>query len=101
MFDAYVQAIRDCSGWDNANVLARILPAIERLSEDQIEELVDAYNSNYEVYNSFGFNGQSSNQYGGGLIPHLRRLGAKDYEMFSGPSHQIRLRSQTTKKRLA
>jgi hypothetical protein len=39
MFDAYLQAIRVCGTWDNANLLARILPSIEELDDDQIAAL--------------------------------------------------------------
>jgi hypothetical protein len=98
MFDAYVQAIRDCGNYDKANVLAEVLPSLRRLDEDQIGQLVDAYNSNGEVYGSFGFNGMKSYTYGAGLISHLHRLGAKQYEMLSGPSHEIRLSAHSSKK---
>jgi hypothetical protein len=96
MFDAYVQAIRDCDSYDDANLLARILPSIEELKDDQIAELVHAYNSNSQVYDSYGFNGDKSYTYGSGLVPHLHRLGSRRYEM-SG--HHIRLASTKTKRR--
>jgi TIR domain-containing protein len=38
MFEAYVQAIRDCGSYDNANLLARILASVEELDDDQIGE---------------------------------------------------------------
>ena len=53
MFTAYVQATRDCGSYDNANLLAKILPSVEELADDQIAELVDAYNGNSQVYDSF------------------------------------------------
>jgi hypothetical protein len=99
MFDAYLQAIRVCGIWNHANLLARILPSIEELDDDQIAALVDAYNSNYEVYRSYGFNGQKSNTYGSGLLPHLHRLGSRKYEMSDAPSYRIRLASAAKKKR--
>lgn len=83
MFVAYVQAIRDCESYDNANLLAEILPSIEQLDDEQVAELVDAYNGNGQVYDSFGFNGRKSNTYGNGLLPHLHRLGSQKYEMSS------------------
>jgi len=67
MFTAYVRAIRACGSYDNANLLAKILPSIEDLADDQIVELVDAYNGNSQVYDSFGFNGLKSNTYGRGM----------------------------------
>jgi hypothetical protein len=96
MFDAYLQAIRDCDSFDNANLLAEILPSIEELDDDEIAELVDAYNSNGQVYESFGFNGDKSYTYGSGLIPHLHRLGSRKYEMLG---HRIRLASTGKKGR--
>ena len=98
MFDAYLRAIRECDNWNDANLLARILPDIQELDDDQIAALVDAYNSNYEVYRSYGFNGQSSYKYGTGLLPHLHRLGSRRYEISGAPSYHIRLAS-TIKKR--
>jgi hypothetical protein len=95
MFDAYLQAIRDCESYDNANLLAEILPSIEELDDDKIAELVDAYNSNSQVSDSYGFNGDRSSTYGSGLVPHLHRLGSQKYEMLG---HRIRLASTGKKK---
>lgn len=80
MFNAYIQALRDCTGWDYGNVLSRILPAIERLTEKQIDELVAACNDNSEIRYSFGFRGNKQSQHGGGLIPHLHRLGPRRFD---------------------
>jgi hypothetical protein len=96
MFEAYLQAIRDCASYDNANLLAEILPSIVELDDDQVAELVDAYNSNSQIYDSFGFNGLKRYTYGDGLLPHLHRLGSQRYEM-SGRT--IRPAAQTKRKR--
>jgi hypothetical protein len=98
MFDHYLQAMRDCGSYDNGNLLARILPSIEELDDDQIAELVDAYNSNSQIYEAFGFNG-SRYAYGPGIIPHLGRLGSREYEMSGAPYYRIRLARVTGKKR--
>jgi hypothetical protein len=79
MFSAYVQALRACPNWDSGNALARILPAIEHASDEQIDELIAANNENSEVRYSFGFRGNKSSQYGDGLIPHLHRLGSRRF----------------------
>jgi hypothetical protein len=79
MFSAYVEALRQCPNWDTGNLLARVLPAIERASDEQIDELVAVSNSNTEVRYSFGFRGNKSSQHGEGLIPHLHRLGKKRF----------------------
>ena len=79
MFNAYVQALRKCPNWDTGNVLARILPAIEQVSDEQIDELIAANNDNSEVRYSFGFRGNKPSQYGEGLIAHLHRLGPRRF----------------------
>ena len=100
MFDAYLQAIRDCDNYNDGNLLARILPSIEELDDDQIATLVDAYNNNSQIYTSYGFNGTRSYTYGSGLLPYLHRLGSRKYEMSGAPDHRIRLARTTKTKRV-
>lgn len=73
MFTAYLQALRACPSWDRGNTLALALPGIEQATEQQIE------NENTEVRYSFGFRGNKPAQYGDGLIPHLHRLGPRQF----------------------
>lgn len=79
MFSAYMQALRNCTNWNDGNVLARILLAIENLTAQQLDELVAVTNENTEVCYSFGFRGNKPSQYGDGLIPHLHRLGSRRF----------------------
>jgi hypothetical protein len=79
MFSAYVNALRSCKEWNDGNILSRILPAIVSLTEQQIDELVAAHNSNSEIRYSFGFRGNKQSQHGEGLIPHLHRLGPRRF----------------------
>jgi hypothetical protein len=79
MYSAYIQALRKCPSFDTGNLLARALPGIQRLTAHQIDELVAAYNKNGELRGSFGFNGTKPTYYGRGLIPHLNRLGARQF----------------------
>lgn len=79
MFSAYLQALRDCTGWNEGNILSRVLPAIDKLTEQQIDELVAVCNDNSEIRYSFGFRGNKSSQHGSGLIPHLHRLGSRRF----------------------
>jgi TIR domain len=79
MLSAYLGAVRSCTSFDNGNRLSRILPTIERLTEQQVDELVAAYNENSEVRGSFGFNGSKPSYWGQGLIPHLHRLGSRQF----------------------
>jgi hypothetical protein len=43
MLSAYLNAMRNCTSFDNGNRLSRILPSIERLSEPQIDQLDDRF----------------------------------------------------------
>ncbi len=53
--DAYVCAVSDAPNYDTANLLASFLPKVARLSTEQVAGLVQAFNTNPEVRNSFGF----------------------------------------------
>lgn len=53
------QALRDCTGWVNSNVLALALPGIEKATEKQIDELLDAANNNTEVRTASASEGTS------------------------------------------
>jgi TIR domain-containing protein len=71
MLSAYLSAVRGCTSFENGNKLSRILPKVERLSEQQVNELVAAYNENSEVRGSFGFRGNKRFQYGEELLPYV------------------------------
>jgi hypothetical protein len=79
MFNSYVQALGKCPNWEAGNVLARVLPAIEQASDQQLDDLIAANNDNTELRYSFGFRGNKSSLYGDGLIPHLHRLGSRRF----------------------
>lgn len=81
MFSSYIRAMRNCTSFDNGNRLARILPNIEKANQQQVDDLVAAYNENSEIRGSFGFNGRSSYSYGAGIIPHLHRLSPLRFTM--------------------
>jgi hypothetical protein len=99
MFSAYLQALRNCTSWDNGNGLARALPGIESATEQQIDELVAAANENTEVRYSFGFRGNKPSQYGDGLIPHLHRLGprrfTRDGDSTVSPADEVKRSRET------
>ena len=79
MFSAYVQALRTCPSWPSANILAEALPGIEKLSTQQIDELVEAYNETGELRGGWAFNGTRPGSYGPGLVSHLNRLGTRQF----------------------
>lgn len=76
---AYIEAVKDCSSWDAANALAELLPDIPTLSEEQIDELVLAYNENGELRGGWGFNGTRPGSYGPGLTHYLNQLGSRAF----------------------
>jgi hypothetical protein len=83
MFDSYLAALRGCGSFDRGNLLADILPAIKLPTPQQIEAIVDAYNSNTELQGSFGFNGRKSGYYGPGLVTYLNNWSDQRY-LFDG-----------------
>jgi len=90
MVDSFVEAVKDCANFDNANTLAQILPAINKLSLQQEKALVDAFNTNGQVSSSFGFNGGKPLHFGDGLLHHLKRLTGRNY-IYSEPGSEILL----------
>jgi len=79
MLNTYIRAVTHCSSWEQGNTLSEILPYIDKLSNQQLNILVAAYNENSELRGSFGFNGNQPRYYGEGLEFHLRRLTGKAY----------------------
>jgi len=76
---AYIRALPKCRNWDTANKMASLLPGIRRLTSDQIDDLVAAFNQNPELQTAHGFTGNRPDLYGAGLVWHLNRLGARTF----------------------
>ena len=83
MLDAYIGSVERCSSFDHGNTLAKILPDIEKLTEDQVRRLVEAFKENSELRGSFGFNGSKPYYYGDGLVAHLSRITGREYRQLS------------------
>lgn len=90
MIDAFIGAAQRCSSFEHGNTLAEALPYIERLSEQQAERLVVAFNENAQLQGSFGFNGTKPHLYGGGLARYLSRLTGREYRC-SGVGSRMRI----------
>lgn len=80
MRDAYVEAARRCSTFDDGNSLAEVLQSVEVLTDQQADGLVSAFNENRELQGSYGFNGKKPGGYGHGLASHLSRIMGRKYE---------------------
>jgi len=79
MLNAYILAVQDCQNYDRGNILSEILPYIEKLSDQQANNLMSAFNENRGVHDSFGFNGKGSCKYGKGLVFYLNRVAGNTY----------------------
>ena len=89
MIEAYIERVIHCESWNDGNRLAEVLDAITSLTEKQEARLVGAFNDNYEVRNSYGFNGKWSRKYGEGLAKHLQRITGKEYYCVEQEDGQI------------
>jgi TIR domain len=80
MLDAFIGAIERCGNWDCGNDLSSVFPKIERLTDQQIDRITNAYRDNDELRGSFGFKGNRSSFFGQGLAFHLKRISGRNYE---------------------
>jgi len=80
MFNAYVDALRNCGSFDEGNRLSKALPGIQALSDQQIDALVAVFNENPQLQGSYGFNGASRLEYGPGLTHYLNQLGLRQFQ---------------------
>ena len=53
--DAYIDALAKAGSFAEAKTLAKYLPKIDKLSPNQIENLIQTYHDNSQVFHSFGF----------------------------------------------
>ena len=81
MKNAFINAVHECTSFEHGNILSRILPFIDNLSDYQANLLIEAFNENSQVRSSFGFNGEKSFVFGDGLVPHLTRWTKKNYSI--------------------
>lgn len=81
MLNAYIKAVENCSTYEHGNTLAEILPYIDKLSNQQSNRLISAFNENGQVRDSFGFNGKLPHRHGYGLLSHLSRLTGQTYRL--------------------
>ena len=81
VIDSYISAVEQCESYDNGNKLAVALDNISSLTPKQSARIMEAYNSNPQVYSSWGFNGTRPHTYGDGLLAHLTRITGNSYIM--------------------
>lgn len=81
MLNAYIKAIKECISYEDSNKLSELLPFIEGLTSIQLKNLIEAFNENSQIRDSYGFNGKKPRNYGDGLIYHLKRITKMDYNL--------------------
>ncbi|MGA2297887.1 MAG: toll/interleukin-1 receptor domain-containing protein [FCB group bacterium] len=74
MVDVFIDKVEVSTSWEISNSLSVLLPHISELSTQQVERLINAYHSNFEVKRSFGFDGSHPDDYGKGLKLELERI---------------------------
>lgn len=89
MLNAYIESVQKCSCFGDGNSLSEILPSINNLTFPQAKELVKAYNTNKEVRGSFGFNGTKPQDFGNGLLFHLKRMTSHKYTQSSSERIEV------------
>lgn len=78
---SYTEALHRCPNFENANMLAKALTGIEKLTPEQADALVRAYNENYELRGGFGFNGNKPTFYGPGLVHYLNEFDPRTFRI--------------------
>lgn len=92
MLETYLGAVQNCKTFDQGNELSKILKQIESLTDDQVKNLMVAFNENPQLQGSYGFSGSWSSKFGPGLAAHLTRITGTQYAMT--PSDEIKLRKR-------
>lgn len=81
VLEGYLEALRKCTGWDDGNVLSKVLSGIEKLDLIQINSLIATYNETRPLRLSWGFNGQNNFYgYGPGLVYYLNSFGSRQFQ---------------------
>lgn len=79
MLDAYIAALPRCHNFDQGIVISQVLPFIDKLTDQQADEIMAAFNKNPQVHDCWGFNGAYPSRHGDGLAPHLSRATGQKY----------------------
>ena len=71
--DAFIKKVANADSYDRANFLARYLPMLDQLSPEQEQALVNAFNSNSQVYCAYHFYPN--------LPDHMKRITGNSYRL--------------------
>ncbi len=89
MLSAYIVAVQNCPDYEHGVALSALLPFINKLSNQQADDLVSAFNENSQVRYCYGFNGKRPYFYGEGLVHHLNRLTDRAYRFLNSGEIEI------------
>ncbi len=79
MVNAFTSALSQCHSFGDGNNLGQLLPNIKHLDEDQIDQIISAYNQNDQLRGAFAFNGAKPRDYGNGILPVLNRFSERKF----------------------
>ena len=74
MLDSYINAVKNCQSFDGGDILARLLPAIERINQEQIVELIKAFNEYGRIRRTFNIQGTKPRYFEENVSNQLDRL---------------------------
>lgn len=80
MLEIFIDKVVTCPSYDKANKLSKLLPYIKQLSNKNILDLIDAFNSNNQLSDSHGFSGYDEENYGKGLVYYLNKHSNKNFD---------------------
>ena len=85
VLDTYINLMRTCGSFNEGNSLSEYLPYLKQLTDEQVDEIIEIYDSNSQLRGSLGFNGADiNNNYGEGLVYHLNRVLGRNIYKFIG-----------------
>ncbi len=87
MIDAYIEKLRLCPSYEDANRLSQCLPYVGLITKEQIQKIIDIYAENGQVRGSRGFNGHKPDEHGKGILYHLSRATGEKYSIAT--NHKI------------
>ena len=79
MVDAYIELMKECKSFDQANKLAEFLPSISSITKKQANKILKIYSSNDQISGSYGFTGYDEKGFDG-IVHHLNRASPKTFK---------------------
>ena len=81
MLTAFINAVNTCCTYENGNKLSKILSSLNSISNINTKKLIESFNNNDQIRDSYGFNGKNPSLYGQGLLHHLNKFSNNKYQL--------------------